>query len=46
MSKDLFMEVRQNTYNHFDKGRERYYIQQGADKDQLKAIKGTKIKWK
>lgn len=46
MSKELFMEVRQSTSNHFDKGRERYYIQQGADKDQLKQLKGDKLRWK
>lgn len=46
MSKDLFMEVRQTTSNHLDKGRERYHIQQGADKDQLKQLKGDKQKWK
>lgn len=46
MSKELFMEVRQSTSNHFDKGRELYYIQQGADKDQLKQLKGEKQRWK
>lgn len=46
MSKELFMDVRQSTSNHFDKGRERYYIQQGADNDQLKQLKGDKQRWK
>ena len=46
MSKCLFMEVRQTNSNHFDKYRESYYIQQGADKDQIKQIKGQTQKWK
>lgn len=46
MSKDLFMEVRQTTSNHYDKGRERYWIAQGADRDQIRQIRGDKQRWK
>lgn len=32
--------------NHYDKALIKYYIQQGADKQQIKHIQGQKQDWK
>jgi hypothetical protein len=46
MSKDQFMEDRERSSNHFDKGIIEYWKFQNADKKQIEHLKGNKQNWK